>query len=53
VPREVIERAKTILGNLEESELTPEGDVRGRRRQRAEREQLRELEPSPQLDLFG
>ena len=28
VPKEVLERAKEILGNLEESELTPEGNVR-------------------------
>ena len=28
VPKEVLERAKVILGNLEESELTPEGTVR-------------------------
>ena len=28
VPKEVLERAKQILGNLEESELTPEGNVR-------------------------
>jgi DNA mismatch repair protein MutS len=28
VPKEVLERAKVILGNLEESELTPEGNVR-------------------------
>ena len=28
VPQEVLERAKVILGNLEESELTPEGTVR-------------------------
>ena len=53
VPKDVIERAKVILGNLEESELTPEGDVRAKRRQRAERDKLKELEPSPQLDLFG
>ena len=26
VPKEVLERAKEILGNLEESELTPEGN---------------------------
>ena len=28
VPKEVLERAKEILNNLEESELTPEGNVR-------------------------
>jgi len=53
VPKEVIERAKTILRNLEESELTPEGNVRQAARHRAEREKLKTLEPLPQLDLFG
>jgi DNA mismatch repair protein MutS len=53
VPRPVIERAKVILRNLEESELTPEGNVRQAARHRAEREKLKELEPPPQLDLFG
>lgn len=53
VPKEVIARAKTILRNLEESELTPEGNVRQAARHRAEREKLKTLEPPPQLDLFG
>jgi DNA mismatch repair protein MutS len=53
VPRSVIERAKVILRNLEESELTPEGNVRHAARHRAEREKLKSLEPPPQLDLFG
>lgn len=53
VPKEVIERAKVILGNLEQSELSAEGGVSARNRHRAERDQLKELEPSPQLDLFG
>ncbi|MEW6306463.1 MAG: DNA mismatch repair protein MutS [Verrucomicrobiota bacterium] len=53
VPKTVIERAKVILGNLEESELTPEGNVRQHTRHRAEREKLKQLEPPPQLDLFG
>ncbi len=53
VPKGVIERAKTILRNLEESELTPEGAVRQAARHRAEREKLKSLEPPPQLDLFG
>jgi DNA mismatch repair protein MutS len=52
VPRPVIERAKVILRNLEESELTPEGNVRPPARQRAEREKLQQL-PPPQMDLFG
>jgi len=35
VPKEVLERAKVILNNLEESELTPEGNVRQQARHRA------------------
>jgi DNA mismatch repair protein MutS len=53
VPRPVIDRAKVILGNLEESELTPEGNVRQPSRHRAEREKLKKLEAPPQLDLFA
>jgi DNA mismatch repair protein MutS len=53
VPKAIIERAKTILRNLEESELTPEGTVRQSSRHRAEREKLKKIEASPQLDLFG
>ena len=52
VPREVLERAKQILGNLEESELTPEGNVRAPRRQH-DRDKLKTLAPTPQMDLFG
>jgi len=52
VPKEVLERAKQILVNLEESELTPEGNVRQPRRQQ-ERDKLKQLTPPPQLDLFG
>jgi DNA mismatch repair protein MutS len=52
VPKAVIERAKVILHNLEESELTPEGNVRGSRH-RGERDKLKALAPPPQLDLFG
>ncbi len=53
VPKAVLERAKEILRNLEESELTPEGTVRQQARQRAEREKLKQLGPAPQMDLFG
>ena len=53
VPKTIIERAKTILRNLEESELTPEGNVRQPSRHRAERDKLKNLQPPPQLDLFG
>jgi DNA mismatch repair protein MutS len=51
VPREVLARAKQILGNLEESELTPEGNVRAPRRQQ-DRDKLKRLAPTPQMDLF-
>jgi DNA mismatch repair protein MutS len=53
VPKPVIERAKIILRNLEESELTPEGNVRNASRHRAERDKLKQLEAPPQLDLFA
>jgi DNA mismatch repair protein MutS len=53
VPKLVLERAKEILRNLEESELTPEGKVRPHASQRAEREKLKKLVPAPQLDLFA
>jgi len=52
VPKPVLERAKEILSNLEESELTPEGKVR-RPRPRPELEKLKKLPPPPQMDLFG
>jgi DNA mismatch repair protein MutS len=52
VPKEVLERAKQILVNLEESELTPEGNVRQARRQQ-DRDKLKQLTPPPQMDLFG
>jgi len=51
VPREVLERARQILANLEESELTPEGNVRPPRRQH-DRDKLKQLAAVPQLDLF-
>jgi len=50
VPRPVVERAKQILRNLEESELTPEGNVR---QARPEREKLKTLAATPQMDLFA
>lgn len=53
VPKPVLERAKEILRNLEDSELTPEGKVRQTSRHRAEREKLKDLSPPPQMDLFG
>ncbi|HTR42651.1 MAG TPA: DNA mismatch repair protein MutS [Pseudomonadales bacterium] len=51
VPKPVLERAKEILRNLEESELTPEGNVRARRNH--DRDKLKILAPPPQMDLFG
>jgi DNA mismatch repair protein MutS len=53
VPKGVLERAKEILRNLEESELTPEGTVRRPTRRQQERDKLRQLAPPPQMDLFG
>jgi DNA mismatch repair protein MutS len=50
VPKEVLERAKHILSNLEGSELTPEGNVRPQTRQRGK---LQNLPVPPQMDLFG
>jgi DNA mismatch repair protein MutS len=52
VPKAVLERAKQILSNLEESELTPEGNVRAPRKQQ-DRDKLKNLAPAPQLDLFS
>jgi DNA mismatch repair protein MutS len=52
IPRPVLDRAKEILSNLEESELTPEGRVKAAR-PKAEREKLKKLPPPPQLDLFA
>ncbi|MFA6543576.1 MAG: DNA mismatch repair protein MutS [Limisphaerales bacterium] len=53
VPKEVLERAKVILRNLEDSELTPEGNVRQVNRRQQDREKLQQLEANPQMDLFG
>lgn len=63
VPRTVVDRAKEILRVLEEAELDlqkvagdghPETPARPRGpRQRAEREKLRQMAQSAQLDLFG
>src|SRR5207237_3977314 len=51
VQKAVLERAKEVLRNLEDSELDAEGTVRHQARQRAEREKLKKLAPVPQLDL--
>jgi DNA mismatch repair protein MutS len=53
VPKAVLERAKEILGNLEASELTPEGNVRQATRRERDRQRLQQLAPPPQMDLFG
>lgn len=53
VPKPIVERAKEILRNLEESELTPEGTVRQAPRRQQDREKLKQLAPAPQLDLFA
>jgi DNA mismatch repair protein MutS len=52
VPKGVLERAKEILRNLEESELTPEGNVRQATRRQQDRDKLKQLAPPPQMDLF-
>ncbi len=53
VPRPILDRAKQILRNLEESELTPEGNVRQPTRRQKDLEKLQQLAPPPQMDLFG
>ena len=53
VPKPVLERAKEILRNLEDSELTPEGTVRQSARRQQDRDKLKKLAPPPQMDLFG
>ncbi|MGO8678737.1 MAG: DNA mismatch repair protein MutS [Limisphaerales bacterium] len=53
LPKAVLDRAKEILHNLEESELTPEGNVRQSTRRQKDRDKLQQLAPPPQMDLFG
>jgi DNA mismatch repair protein MutS len=53
VPKTILTRAKEILGNLEQSELTPEGTVRQSPRRQQDRDRLRQLAPPPQMDLFS
>ena len=53
VPQPVLDRAKEILANLEEADLTAAGGRQGDINPKAERKKLRDLTPSPQLDLFG
>jgi DNA mismatch repair protein MutS len=53
VPKPIIDRAKEILNNLEESELTPEGTVRPPSRRQQDRERLKKIAAAPQLDLFA
>jgi len=53
VPKSILTRAKEILGNLEESELTPEGTVRQSPRRQQDRDRLRQMAPPPQMDLFS
>jgi DNA mismatch repair protein MutS len=52
VPQPVLARAKEILANLEETDLTAAGGTKGTTNPKAERKKLRDLTPSPQLDLF-
>jgi len=53
VPQPVLDRAKEILMNLEETDLTGAGARKGSVNPRVERKKLRNLTPSPQLDLFS
>jgi DNA mismatch repair protein MutS len=53
VPKPVLDRAKEILRNLEDSELTPEGTVRQSSRRQQDRDKLKKLASPPQMDLFG
>jgi DNA mismatch repair protein MutS len=53
VPQPVLDRAKEILSNLEETDLTAAGGTKGAVNPKAERKKLRDLTPSPQLDLFS
>ncbi|GIT77920.1 MAG: hypothetical protein Ct9H300mP32_3020 [Verrucomicrobiota bacterium] len=46
VPKPVIERAKAILQNLEDTELSPDGGTRYVSRQSVERKKLRQIEPA-------
>jgi DNA mismatch repair protein MutS len=53
VPQPVLERAKEILVNLEETDLTAAGGRKGSVNPKPDRKKLRNLTPSPQLDLFS
>src|SRR5882724_9993553 len=53
VPKSILARAREILRNLEESELTPEGTVRQSTRRQHDRDKLKQLAPPPQMDLFA
>jgi DNA mismatch repair protein MutS len=55
VPKDVLSRAKEILRNLEEAELSGAGTGAGRssNRRSGDRERLKQLPPPPQMDLFA
>jgi DNA mismatch repair protein MutS len=53
IPKEILERAKEILGNLEETELAPDVSSRPATRRERDRQRLQNIKPVPQLDLFG
>jgi DNA mismatch repair protein MutS len=53
IPKAVLERAKEILRNLEESELTPEGTVRQSTRRQRDRDKLKQVARTSQMDLFA
>ncbi len=52
LPAPVLKRAREILGNLEETSLTPAGGIGPARTARSERRKLKALPPSAELDLF-
>ncbi len=53
LPKEVLERAKEVLGNLEEAELSAEGQPKLARRKRPGATQASAVREVPQMYLFG
>src|SRR5260370_4943268 len=53
LPKAVPDPPNEILRTLEESELTPEGNVRQPSRRQQDRDKLKLLAPPPQMELFG
>lgn len=53
IPKPVIDRAKKILARLEQSDLQTDSQPNNQRLSQANRNALKNLETSPQLDLFS